>query len=314
MFRKYQYVYQVYKEGSITRAAEKLFISQPSLSAAIKNIEKKIGAELFERTSGGIRPTEIGKEYIAAAEKMIYAEQEFENRIHDIYQLETGQLTVGGTNYLSSYVLPRIVNRFTSLYPRIEVTLVEANSGGLSEMVKNEEVDIIIDSFDETMDEYQGYPLASERILLCVPGDRAINESLKEFQISPDEIYRGFAELDSVTPVPIELFKNEKFILLKSGNDMYHRAMEIFRKSAMEPQVAFYVDQLNISHALVASGMGLCFATDTLFRYGKFRNNIALYNVGEESSRMLYVAHKRNKYCTRAMTEFIRVAKEVIEG
>lgn len=314
MFRKYQYVYQVYKEGSITRAAEKLFISQPSLSAAIKNIEKKIGAELFERTSGGIRPTEIGKEYIAATEKMIYAEQEFENRIHDIYQLETGQLTVGGTNYLSSYVLPRIVNRFTSLYPRIEVTLVEANSGGLSEMVKNEEVDIIIDSFDETMDEYQGYPLASERILLCVPGDRAINESLKEFQISPDEIYRGSAELDSVTPVPIELFKNEKFILLKSGNDMYHRAMEIFRKSAMEPQVAFYVDQLNISHALVASGMGLCFATDTLFRYGKFRNNVALYNVGEESSRMLYIAHKRNKYCTRAMTEFIRVAKEVIEG
>ena len=61
MFSKYNYVYQVYKEGSFTRAAEKLFISQPSLSAAIKNIEQKLGADIFERTNGGVRLTEVGQ-------------------------------------------------------------------------------------------------------------------------------------------------------------------------------------------------------------------------------------------------------------
>ena len=314
MFAKYDYVYQVYKERSFTKAAEKLFISQPSLSAAIKNIEKKLGAELFERTGSGVRLTEIGREYISATEKIISVENEFANKVNDIYNLETGHITVGGTNYLSSYVLPKIINRFATLYPKIEVTLVEANSGSLSSLIKNEQVDIIIDSFDNTMDEYEGYSLVSERILLCVPEDRKINEKLKAFQISPDSIYNGTVALDSVEPVPIEVFKDEKFILLKCGNDMYNRAMNIFNKSDVEPQVAFSVDQLNISYALVDSGMGLCFATDTLFKYGKFRKNVLLYNVGEENcSRTLYIAHKRNKYCTRAMAEFIRVAKEVIQ-
>ena len=58
MFSKYNYVYQVYKEGNFTRAAEKLFISQPSLSVAIKNIEKKLGADLFERMGNSVKLTE----------------------------------------------------------------------------------------------------------------------------------------------------------------------------------------------------------------------------------------------------------------
>lgn len=314
MFSKYEYVYQVYKEGNFTRAAEKLFISQPSLSAAIKNIEKKVGAELFERTSSGVKPTEVGREYIAAAERIMSVEADFANKINDIYNLETGHITVGGTNYLSSYVLPEVINRFTSLHPKVDVELVEANSSTLNEMIRNERVDIIIDSFDETINEYQGYFLASERILLCVPEDRKINESLGKYRIYPDGIYNGIADIASVEKVPIEMFKDEKFILLKQGNDMYNRAMRVFERGGINPQVAFSVDQLNISYALVASGMGVCFATDTLFRYGKFRNNVVLYNVGEEDySRMLYVAHKKNKYCTKAMSEFIRVAKEVIE-
>lgn len=313
VFSKYNYVYEIYKQGSFTRAAEKLFISQPSLSAAIKNIEKNLGADLFERNGRGIKLTEVGKEYIAATEKIINIEKDFANKVNDIFNLDIGHIMVGGTNYLSSYILPKVINRFTYLYPNIEVTLIEANSSNLCNMIKNEQIDIIIDSFDENMEEYQGYSLFSERILLCVPEDREINNKLKEFQIFPDSIYNDTVDLNNIPSVPIEVFKDEKFILLKNGNDMYNRAINIFDKGNINPNVVFRVDQLNISYALVASGMGVCFATDTLFKYGKFRKNVFLYNVGEEQcNRTLYIAHKKNKYCTRAMSEFIKVAKEVI--
>ena len=53
-------------------------------------------------------------------------------------------------------------------------------------MIRNEQIDIIIDSFDEKMDDYQGFFLSSEDILLCVPKDRKINEKLNQFQIEPD--------------------------------------------------------------------------------------------------------------------------------
>lgn len=312
MFSKFKYVYMLYKEGSFTGAAEKLFISQPSLSVAVKNIEKELGAELFERTGSGVRLTEVGKEYIAAVEKIIAVENEFKSKVHDIKYLESGQITVGGSNYLSSYVLPKIINVFTALYPKITVSLVEANSCNLVDMINCEQVDIIVDNLDQT-EKYKGYPLAQEKILLCVPKDRAVNVGLEEYQIHPDAIYNGTIDVNSVACVSIEKFKNEKFILLKPGNDMYNRAMDLFEKEGIEPNVAFLVDQLNISYALAETGIGLSFVTDTFFKYGKFRENVLLYNVSKECIRTLYIAHKQKKYCTRAMTEFIKVAREVIK-
>ncbi len=309
MFKKHEYVYQVYKTGSITKAAESLFISQPSLSVAIKKIEEEIGAPLFER-SGGTKVvlTDVGREYIKATEKIMNVEKDFFNRINDIFSLETGKITVGGTNYLSSYVLPQIINQFSKRFPKIEVTLVEENSLTLADMVENETIDIVIDSFDNTMDFYDGYPLKKEKILLCVPEEFEINKNLTKNKILPSAVYSG-ADIDAFEPVSIKQFKNEKFILLKNGNDMFYRAQTIFKKEAVEPKVIFSVDQMNISYALAASGMGACFLTDTLFKYGNLPDNVCLYNVlDEHSTRTLYVAHKKNKYVTRPMQEFISAA------
>ncbi len=314
MFSKYNYVYQVYKENSFTKAAQKLFISQPSLSAAVKSVENKLGAELFERSGNKIKLTQIGKEYIASAEKILAIENEFTNKLNDIYNLQTGNLVVGGTNYFSSYILPQIVNSFTSKYPDINVTLVENNSENLCQMIKEESVDIVIDSFDNTMDEYEGIPLKKERILLCVPENAEINKKLVCQRILPEDIYYGKKNLSDTPAVSIDVFKNEKFILLKKGNDMYNRAMEIFSQKEIQPKVAFYLDQLNISYALAESGLGLCFLTDTFFKYRNYGKNVVLYNVEQEQmGRTLYVAYKRNKYCTRAMQEFIKVSKEIIK-
>lgn len=314
MFNKYKYVYAVYKEQSFTRAAQKLFISQPSLSAAIKNIENEVGAPLFERCGGKIKLTDIGMEYIVAAEQIMSAENDFKRKINDIYSLDMGKLTVGGTNYLSSYVLPRIITRFSSLHPNIEVNLVEANSQSLGAMMKDEEIDIVVDSFDGIGELYEGYPLAKERIFLCVPSTFAINEDFSKYRITPEIVRGGREMIESMPDIPIERFKNENFILLKNGNDMYYRAMNIFNNSGITPKVLFSVDQLNISYALAESGVGLCFVTDTLVKYGGVHGNVSFYNVGKEHcSRTLYIAYKRGRYCTRAMREFIEIARELID-
>lgn len=308
MFSKYKYVYAVYEEKSFTRAAQKLFISQPSLSAAIKGVEQKVGAPLFER-GNGVKLTQVGEEYIKTARDIMGCENDFTNKINDIYNLDTGHITVGGTNYLSSYVLPDIINRFKALYPKIEVTLVEGNSTALSTMIKNEEIDIVIDSFEDPTDSYKAYPLISEKILLCVPASFEINKSISPYRINPNDISYS----DNVKGVSVSLFKDENFVLLKSGNDMYERAMRIFNKNNINPSVSFSVDQLNISYALAASGMGICFVTDTLFKYGRFNDNVFLYNIDSDMGiRSLYVAHKKQKYCTRAMSEFIKAAQDVI--
>ena len=95
---------------------------------------------------------------------------------------------------------------------------------------------------------------------------------------------------------------------------MYIRASKVFDKKNIEPKVVFSVDQLNISYALSDSGVGLCFITDTFFKYAHHRENVVLYKIEEENNgRTLYAAHKNNKYCSNAMSEFINIAKEIIE-
>ncbi len=311
MFKKLDYVYAVYHEGSFTRAAEKLYISQPSLSAAIKNLESEIGAPLFDRGAGGVELTEVGRIYIDCAERMMKIREEFVSRLNDINTLEVGQITVGGTNYLSSYILPRIINRFSSMYPGIDVTLTEANSRALGEMVAREEIDLVIDSFDDTFDAYDALRLMHEEILLCVPRDCAVNRSLQEYAI-PARLLEPGSDLSTVPSVPLALFHDENFILLKAGNDMHNRATAFLGAAGITPRVSFYVDQMNTSYALAEQGMGICFATDTLFRFRGVSDKIVLYKVsGEHSGRTLYVAHKKNRYCTRAMTKFIETAHHV---
>lgn len=311
MFQKYKYVLAVYREQSFTGAAQKLFISQPSLSVAIRKIENEIGGPLFERASSGAKPTELGQIYIAAAQKMEMAENEFARKCLDINELQTGKLIVGGSNYLSSYVLPKIITLFRDRFPKVEITLVEANSIRLREMLHNEEVDMIIDNFEDGADLYEAYPLVQEQILLCVPAGSAVHEKLRPFQILPGDIYKGAG--NGKPGVDISHFKDEKFILLKTGNDMHQRAMAIFGEKDMIPDVAFWVDQLNIAYALAESGIGTGFVADTLFKYRKDLGNVILYQPKTQyGNRMLYIAHKKNRYCTKAMGEFIKVAQEII--
>ena len=314
MFSKYKYVHMLWQERSFTRAAEKLFISQPSLSAAIRGIEEQVGAPLFQRTGSGVVPTDVGQVYVDAVEQIIRIEAECVRRIDDIGNLTTGSLTVGGTNYLSSFVFPRILNAFSRQYPGIRVENVEAHSDRLEEMMKNDEVDLVIDSFDSTGEGlYRLHPLVRERVLLCVPSGLEVNRGLEAYAIHPEDLYRGTVELDRVPPVSIREFRDQDFIALKKGNNMHARAVEIFRRGGITPRIRFLVDQLNIACSMVELGTGLCFATDTVFRYGKFSNDVTLYQIGEDDgSRTLCIALRKGKYCSRVMEQFTRTAREVI--
>ncbi|MBO5098808.1 MAG: LysR family transcriptional regulator, partial [Clostridia bacterium] len=254
MFKKMEYVYEVYKEKSFTRAAEKLFISQPCLSAAIKKIEEKIGMPIFERRYSSVRPTKIGEEYIKAVEKMMSIEKDFDSKINDINQIQYGHITVGGSNYVSSYILPLVAAKFAEIYPKIEITLMEAGSTELERMLNNEELDLMIDSFDTEDVLHESYPIIDEKILLAVPSGSNSNIGLEKYQIKPHDIYTGKVDIDKVPGISVENFKEEKFILLKSGHNMHKYAMRVFKNRNFTPQIAFKLDQLSTSYRFTALG------------------------------------------------------------
>ncbi|MBQ8814957.1 MAG: LysR family transcriptional regulator [Lachnospiraceae bacterium] len=312
MFKKMEYVYTVYKEQSFTKAAEKLYVSQPCLSSAIRKIEEEIGMPLFERRYSAVRPTEIGKAYLETAERIMNLEKDFAARVSDMNRLEQGSITIGGSNYVSSYILPLVVSRFSRDYPKINISLVETSSVELQKKIIDEEIDLVIDSFNEEVKNFEYVPLLNEQILLAVPAACKCNEGLEGYRTTPKEIYLGGITAESLREVFIEKFENEKFILLKSGHNMHHQAVTIFRENHFTPQVSFRMDQLLTSYALAASGNGVCFVTDTMFKYHRFPDEVYLYRVRGSGHRTLSIAGKKNRYVTRAMERFIQVAGETI--
>ena len=102
MFQGMNYVYEVYKEQSFSRAAANLFISQPSLSANVRRVEKRVGYPIFDRSTKPLGLTECGQRYIRSVEQILAVEQEFSDYINDWGELKTGKLILGGSSFFSS--------------------------------------------------------------------------------------------------------------------------------------------------------------------------------------------------------------------
>lgn len=90
MFHNMNYIYTVYQERSFSRAAEKLYISQSSLSLTIKKAEERIGAQIFDRKTNPLTLTEFGKSYISAIEKIRKLQDDLENQIYEEANLKKG--------------------------------------------------------------------------------------------------------------------------------------------------------------------------------------------------------------------------------
>lgn len=218
MFQGFQgmdYVYEVYREKSFSKAARNLMISQPSLSATIKRIEQRIGSAIFDRGTSPITLTECGVHYIQAIEAMRDIENDFESYLEDLQELRTGRISVGGTNLFSSFVLPPLIGEFRRNFPQVEIELIEESTWHLEELLSKGRVDLVIENsqFDEMI--FDKYPYAREHLVLIVPKSCSVNQKLREYQIPVEKIKDGSYLSEAVRPVELAAFQQEPFVFLK---------------------------------------------------------------------------------------------------
>lgn len=214
MFQGMEYVYQVYKDKSFSKAAANLFISQPSLSANVKRVEKKVGFPIFDRSTKPLSLTECGKEYIRCVEEILAVEKGFSQFVYDFDNLETGTLTLGGSNLFSSWILPSLISNFAPRYPNIRINLIEENTTQLTELLQKGIVDLILDNTTLDSAIFDSKLYKEEHLVLAVPHSFSINSELTSFQIPNDLIERNDFQMDSVPVVPLRLFSDLPFIML----------------------------------------------------------------------------------------------------
>ncbi|WP_237036793.1 LysR family transcriptional regulator [Mediannikoviicoccus vaginalis] len=313
MFNANEYVYEVYKERSFSKAAKNLFISQPSLSGTIKRVEEEIGYEIFDRSTKPIGVTDIGEKYIKTIEKILKLERHFIQYVNDVDDLKAGNVSVGGTQQYTSYMLPAIVSKFIEKYPHINVDIVEAKTSSLIRYLNEGIIDIAIDNYSYDEEDYSRQFQTKDTMILTVPKSFSSNENLKNYALSFEEIKSGEFKNDDIPFVKLSEFKDENFILLKEGNDTRTRAHKKFVNENISPKVLLEVEQQITSYNLTAYGLGISFISDYLIRNVGDNDSLCYYKLENyENDRDICFYYLKNKYITKAQSEFLKMAKETL--
>jgi DNA-binding transcriptional LysR family regulator len=310
MLREKDYIYEVYREKSFTKAAKKLFVTQPALSASVKKAELELGAEIFDRRSSEIRLTEAGRAVIDAIEKINAAEEELQNRLSEINELKTGTISVGAPNSVFTCVLPQILTAFRAAYPGIELRFLEASSAELKEAAASGLIDVCLDyDFDERL--FRSTPLKSETIYLCAGTGTAFAAEHADLALSVDDI--SGKKKTGVPAIDLSVCRGSDLILLKKGNDMCSRAEAMLGEAGVSEFSAMRLDQLMTAYSLACRGLGITFVTDTVIC--SVRREAAYFRLSSpRSKRLLCLGQRRNALITGRVTGFIATAAGINSG
>ncbi|MBR2293516.1 MAG: LysR family transcriptional regulator [Clostridia bacterium] len=305
MFRNKEYVLAIVREGGISKAAEKLYISQPSLSATVKRIEEKLTVPIFDRTSNPIALTEAGKEYVQRANEIERIERELEQYISDLVNLSIGEIKIGASSLFSAFMLPRMIADFNKKHPRVRIKIFENNTKNLMRDLAAGELDLVIDNVMLKNEALFHTICASEILLLAVPDSFSIHAEMGAFALRTTEVKAGM-HLDAKYAVELERFADLPFVLLNSENDTGNRADFLFKKHLINPNILFRLDQQITAYNISSSGLGICFVSDTLVKNMEPHAPMRYYRLSDsEIARNIYFYQKKNQYRSIACQKFI---------
>ena len=312
LFTHKEMIYAIYEEQSFSKAAKRLFVSQPSLSVLVKKLEDQIGMPLFDRSCKPIRLTELGEKYIQAASEIRNIEVQFSDYIGAINDLEAGQLKIGANQLLSSYVIPKYISRFLKQHPGVRISLMNDSSPGIDNALMIGDLDLVIDNHELPDDKFVNHMLAKEYLLLAVPGSFDVNSGLEEYALSTEDINAG-KHLDKDFPcVPMDRFQDTSFIIMTKDNTTRARTDEILKANDLNPSILMEVDRFTTLYKFLAEGTAASFVSDTLVRNLKAekRNRICYYKLPDSyASRNIVLSYKRTKFITPTMESFMNLLK-----
>lgn len=314
LFRKKDVITAIYKEGGFSKAAKQLHIAQPSLSVMVSGVEQEIGSQLFDRSVSPVRLTQVGEKYLECCESISLIEEDFINYLNDIHGLEIGEISIGGSALYISNVVPHILTEFSRRHPSIKIQLYDLDTPALIRMLQSGDIDIAIDNLPKNVETVDRHYLGTEILLIAVPLEFSINENLRDFAYSYEDIIKGM-HVAHTRPYLENLrsFKNQPFILLQESFDTRRRCDAVFTDYGLDVRVVYELNQLQSAFGMASSGLGITVISDTMVRQAEDRaNNMCYYAVrSPEFTRDVFYYTRKNRMLARNLQEFLDISHEM---
>lgn len=301
------YVKTVADEKSISQAAKKLFMAQPSLSQSLQRIEETLGTQLFNRTSSGLTLTFAGERYYHMASQILKMYEDFEIEISDINNLKTGRIHLGITNHLGTLTLSKVLPRFRDICSHVELIISEENSATLEQLLLSGELDFAIMHAPKSNIQ----PLIHYDIMKKDPFVIAI---------SPNHPLVKKAKKEPGYPYPVldvKLLKQETFLMLHKQQRIRQVTDSVLAKAGItQPKIGLTLRNYETAQLLAAQGLGVTLVPLQYSQIAPSEYFPILLSIDEkyDASWDMSIATLKNSFLSKADQLFIRMVKEAFGG
>ncbi|MBY3368239.1 LysR family transcriptional regulator [Rhizobium laguerreae] len=244
--RQVQYFVAVAEQGSVTRAAQNLSISQSSVTEALKELETDLGVELFERHPRGLAITHNGHQFLRHATKILASVSDARTSFSGQQSALSGTLNIGVTSLVAGYVLSDLLARYRRACPGIEVSAIEDNGGYLEHLLVGGELDVAVMVISNLRDR-----MALQAEIL---------------ETSPYRLWLPMGHpLVSADIISVADIAREPLIML-TVDEIEENTGKLLSALGARPHVAFRTRSVEAVRSLVATGAGVALLPDLVYR------------------------------------------------
>ncbi|HEX4020028.1 MAG TPA: LysR family transcriptional regulator [Acidobacteriaceae bacterium] len=280
---------EVARSSSFSRAAEKLFRTQPAISAQIRTLETEIGARLFDRSGGRVKLTAGGKLFLQYAEQALQSKRNIIRAVADLERTPRGDLVVSANEATCLYILPQVFAQFKEQYPRVAVSIARNERAGTLEAVLSQEVDFGAVSVPVNNPRLTVLPIHKDGMVVITPPAHPL-------------LRQGKAKLEEISKYPL--------LLPKQGRTR-DTIDQLFFRHQLKADISMELDSSELLKRFVAVGVGVGFLARSNTVADCKAGLIGVVElVGACIERDLALVYRKDKSLSRAAKAFIEIAQQ----
>ncbi len=246
--KELEYVVMIAKEGSISKAAEQLYMAQSSLSQFLARYEAELNTKIFVRTSSGVRPTYAGEILVRNAQQMLQQYHRVKAELQENNHLNGGRIEFGISTFRGTSLLPPVLRRFSSEYPDVEVVIHEHDSFLLRRKMALGEMDLALVALQPGETEPENIPVMQDEVYLVA---RKTHPVMKYVQVGNGGPDRPWVQIEDTAA--FEFLLSDQYTVLGST------AQNLLQAHGIQPMAVNRRLSASFAAAMARQGLGLAF-------------------------------------------------------
>ncbi len=294
-----EYFLTIVKEKGISRAAERLYLSQPYLSQYLAKLESALGVTLLDRSHMPLCLTPAGEVFYAYLERQAYLDRQLTSDLRDLQDKKRPTIHIGVSPWRGSVLLPDILPRFAKQFPDVQVILHEAPVPELVELASESVTDFCIMHIPNDLTELTYELVMREHIFLVGSRMHPLLEGRESTYFDP----QPFTDL--------RLLENERLIMLPADWRLSKLLNNVFSLHNVEPRNILITSNNTTAINLAAENMGFAFLQESGVSRTSYLDRLACFTLGEPPLTCpMAIVYKKNGFLSPAARTFIDLTKE----